>query len=58
MKARFSISRLGMQSAARTVVLGVLQDLHDHRQLVRQRWLNDAQAMVDEGPHFEVLTEA
>jgi len=41
-----------------SVALVILQDLHEHKQLIRQRWFNDAINYFGKGPHIEVLIEA
>ena len=41
-----------------SVALVILQDLHEHKQLIRQRWFNDAKYYFGKGPHIEVLIEA
>ena len=41
-----------------SIALVVLQDLHEHKQLIKQRWFNDAKYYFGEGPHIEALIEA
>lgn len=49
-----SIQDLPLESVA----LVILQDLHEHKQLIRERWFNDAKYYFGNGPHLEVLMEA
>jgi hypothetical protein len=41
-----------------SVALVILQDLHEHGELVRQRWFNDAKNMLGSGAHINILIEA
>jgi hypothetical protein len=41
-----------------SVALAVLQDLHEHGELVRQRWFNDARSLLGTGTHIDILIEA
>lgn len=41
-----------------SVALVVLQDLHEHGELVRQRWFNEARSLLGTGTHIDILIEA